>query len=113
MDEVDLKDLLRQIPTQGKPFMQQIFDEVRAEREYQDKRWGHNADDTVNSPNDFVAYIAHYATRWLAGSLPPKYSTSVLNTYRKQMIKVAALAVAAIESLDRQRVANGKAFFEG
>lgn len=88
-----------------------IFNAIDKEREYQETRWGNTADDTKNTPNDYAAYIAHHSTRWFTGGFAP-YSQSAVDTFRAQMIKVAAIAVAAIESLDRQRAASGKAFYE-
>jgi hypothetical protein len=91
--------------------MADVYDEIRAEREYQTNKWGVEADDTANTPNDWVAYIAHHASRWFKGGFLPVKGGSV-DDFRTQMIKTAALAVAAVESLDRQRAANGTAFYE-
>ena len=88
-----------------------IFDEIKAERQYQDKRWGHELDDRLNTPFHWVAYITQYATKWMAGTWPP-FGRDTTDDFRKMMIKVAAIAVAAIESLDRQRVNKGNAFYE-
>jgi hypothetical protein len=91
--------------------MDNILNEIRAEREYQKNKWGDEVDVTVNTPNDFVSYIAHHSTRWFDGGFTP-YTSDVVDTYRKQMIKTATLAVAAVEALDKQRETNGQAFFE-
>lgn len=88
-----------------------IFNEITEELSYQEKRWGTKADDTINRPNDWVAYISHYATKWFTGGFAP-YSDMGVNGFRKSMIKVAALAVAAVKSLDRQRENKGSAFYE-
>ncbi len=88
-----------------------ISTEILAEVESQRNRWGTAADDTVNTPNDFVSYISHHASRWFPGGFAP-YSAATLDAYRAQMVKVAALAVSAIASLDRQRAQRGTAFFE-
>ena len=88
-----------------------ILNEIERERAYQDGKWGHKADDTKNEPNDWVAYIAHHSSRWFSGGFAP-YNTPTVDAFRKQMIKVAALAVAAVESLDRQRITDGAAFYE-
>lgn len=88
-----------------------ILDEVRKEREYQKEKWGFKADTQLNTPNDFVSYISHHSTKWFEGGFEP-YPPEVVDEYRKQMVKVAALAVAAIEGLDYQRGNNGNAFFE-
>ena len=76
-----------------------IYQEVQAEREYQIKKWGNKADLEINRPMDFVGYIAHHSTRWFNGGFAP-YNRATLDDYRREMVKVAALAVAAIESVD-------------
>lgn len=91
--------------------MEKIFAEIKAEREYQKNKWGNEADVTINTPNDFVAYITHYASRWFKGGFTP-YPSSIVDDYRTHMIKTAALAVAAIEALDSMRSDEGRAFFE-
>ena len=58
-----------------------------------------------------MAYIVHYSTNWFNGGFAP-YDTATVDEFRVQMIKIAALALAAIESLDRQRVENGAAHYE-
>lgn len=77
-----------------------IYDEIKAEREYQKEKWGVEKDDTLNTPNDWVAYIANHSSRWFPGGFRP-YSEEVVADFRTQMVKVATLAVAAIESVDR------------
>ncbi len=89
-----------------------IYDEIETERKYQRKRWGNDADDTSNTPFHFASYIAHYATRWMAGEWVP-LRRGTTDAFRQAMVKVAAIAVAAIESVDRQREDNGKTFYEG
>jgi hypothetical protein len=88
-----------------------ILTEVREERRYQDTRWGHEVDDTKNTPWMWAAYIASYATSWMNGSFPPIGEDNVRN-FRKAMVKAAAIAVAAIESIDRQTEANGRPFYQ-
>lgn len=91
--------------------LRQILDVIAAERGYQMTRWGNKADDTLNSPNDWVAYISHHATRWFNGGFAP-YDADTVAEFRKQMVKVATLAVAAIESVDRQTELNGRPFYQ-
>lgn len=79
--------------------VEDVVKEIVAEREYQVKKWGDTNDLYVNTPMDFVGYIANHSTRWFGGGFRP-YSREVLENYRKQMIKTAALAVAAIEHTD-------------
>ena len=77
-----------------------ILKEVNSEREYQEQKWGNSTDDKMNSPLDYVGYIANLSTRWFPGGFPP-YSEATLRHYRQAMIKTAALAIAAVEQLER------------
>lgn len=88
-----------------------VVQEIIKEREYQNSKWGHEADDTLNTPWMWASYIAQYATKWMAGTFLPIGSAATDN-FRTSMIKVGALAVAAVESIDRQRDIKSKAFFE-
>lgn len=76
---------------------EKIFKEIDAERDAQDAKWGAEFDDR-NTAYNWAAYIAQYATRNLIGN--PRAASEVL--FRADMVKVAALAVAAIESTDRR-----------
>lgn len=91
--------------------MSDIYAEIKSERDYQLNKWGDKVDLEVNTPNDFVSYIAHHSTRWFNGGFEP-YPSHVVDDYRTQMIKTAAIAVAAVEALDKQREQNTHAFFE-
>lgn len=88
-----------------------IFAEIAVEREHQIRRWGTEVDDRKNGPNDWIAYIAHYATQWFKGEFRP-YSKGTGAAFRANMVKVAATAVAAIESHDRQVLLKGKPHYE-
>ena len=70
-----------------------IFAEVDMERVRQDGLWGIAFDDS-NTAFDWVAYITKFAGK----SLTRPFSWT---GFRECMIKVAALAVAAIEACDR------------
>ena len=88
--------------------IREFFQKVREERSYQADRWSDGTedgldviDDDKNEANDFVAFIAHHATRWMPGGFPP-YDRVVLTTFKTQMVKVAALAFAAHTWADRR-----------
>ncbi len=86
--------------------MDDIIKEIVTEREYQISRWGGPQEDAENnSPADFVLYITKYATDWFKGGLPPHDTEN----FRESMIKVATLAIAAIqaEELFKEKV-NGE-----
>jgi hypothetical protein len=85
-----------------------IYAEITEERQYQVQKWGNDA---VNTPWMWAAYIAQYATSWMKGEFLPVRRSST-DLFRQSMLKVACLAVAAIESVDRQRGLNGQTFYE-
>lgn len=89
----------------------QALEEIANERTYQEGKWGNEADDTLNTPNDFIAYMNAYSTRWFPGGFTP-YNPETVDAFRKSMVKTAAIAVAAIESVDRQRENAGHTFYE-
>lgn len=91
--------------------MDNIFEEIRRERQHQVERWGNDVDDSVNTPWMWASYIAQYATSWMRGTFAP-IDRTVTDAFRQSMVKVATLAVAAIESIDRQRNKQGTTFFE-
>ena len=80
-----------------------ILDEIKKERDYQDNKWGTTFDDN-NSPHDFAVYITKYATRNMGGTLGQKtfISDEEYAQIRTDMIKVAAIAAAAVEAIDRK-----------
>lgn len=63
-----------------------LFEEIEAERVYQDKKWGGPRFDDANTREDWIRYIIEYATGVRGTDI------------RSRMIKCAALAIAAIES---------------
>lgn len=70
----------------------QVFEAIENERDYQNGKWG-TAFDDKNTINDWTTYIARYATNaaWAQTG----------EDQAKQLVKVAALAVAALEALAR------------
>ena len=71
-----------------------IYEEIHNERIAQDDKWGGPRVDDANRNNDWVAYIAKHVGS--AVSLPWDK-----DRFRVQMIRVGALAVAAVEWCDR------------
>jgi hypothetical protein len=72
---------------------EEIFVEIENERAYQDKKWGFAFDDK-NTINDWAAYIGIYTAKAVAMGIPAAEQ-------RTQLLKVASLAIAAIETFDR------------
>lgn len=75
---------------------EKILDEVFTERSYQESRWG-NEFDNLNTVSDWISFITCYASMCGTGSPPPDG-----RDFRSCMVKVAALAVAAVETYDRR-----------
>lgn len=73
--------------------VEEIAQEILAERQYQQKKWGDSFDEK-NTANDWMAYILAYAGK--AVTLPWDGKT-----YRAMLVKTAALCFAAIEWFDR------------
>jgi hypothetical protein len=80
--------------------MQEIFEEIRKERAYQDERWGGSSHDDEHSVRDWVFFIVGYAGK-IATSPETNWGRNELNV-RRYFVKIGALAVAALEALDRR-----------
>lgn len=73
--------------------MNAIYTELKAERDYQDGKWGHAFDDK-NTLNDWMQYINIHGAKAAAMGVSKEEQ-------RKQMVKVTALGIAALEAFDR------------
>ena len=71
-----------------------IYDEIKKERKEQDAKWGGPAHDDEHIPAEWRRFIIYHA------NLP--FMVGEKEDFRYQMVRVAALAVAAIESIDRK-----------
>jgi hypothetical protein len=69
---------------------------VKLRRRYQDQKskWGHAFDDK-NTPNDWVSFIANYAVKGCTFRV-------TADEFREAMVDVAAIALAAVEALERR-----------
>jgi hypothetical protein len=79
------------------PILDSQIEELKQEREYSISKWegeGGNikAFDDGHSQNDWMAYLCQYATR----------SRGDQEAWRKDLIKVANIALAAASSYDRK-----------
>lgn len=81
--------------------MEKIFDEIKAERKAQDEQWGGPEHDDGHSWFDFLRFIRKQ--NCLAENEHEKtFNTEkLIGMARARFVKIAALAVAAIESIDR------------
>lgn len=84
-----------------------VYADIDLERERQDENVGHEFDDTCN-PNDWVTFVTRFlsiAADDTLGKVSQKANKLPLTTlalrYRLNMIKAAAVVIAAIEAFDR------------
>ena len=82
-----------------------ILKEIVDERDRQDEMWGGEEHDDGHRINDWIAFITEY----LGKSREAPYN---IGNFRDNMIKVAALAVAAAESVDRAIESDNRAVNE-
>lgn len=61
---------------------------IAAERQYQDKKYGGIEHDRTHSANDWIAYISLHAGKGVDGG----------EDFKEAMVRVAALAIAALEA---------------
>ena len=70
--------------------IKEVTDEIIEERERQDKKWGGVEHDDQHSTDDFFNFIGQ---RVIYNMTPEEA--------RKSLVEIAALAVAAVQSMDR------------
>ncbi len=75
--------------------IENVIDDILAERALQDKEWGGNEHDDKHDFYDWRTYLYKQIT---AASM----ESGQHDRQRKRLVKIAALAVAAIESMDRK-----------
>lgn len=85
--------------------MNSIINEVKKERQKQDAKWGeqnHRPIEWVGILTEEVGEVAKEAVDFHFGDNPTLRLKCIKN-YRAELIQVAAVAVAMIESLDRNK----------
>lgn len=76
---------------------ERIYDEIDEEREYQLVKHGTARDDT-HTLVEWIGYVTHQVGKCYTGVYG-----QYLSVFRKHMVRTAALAVAAIEAIDRKK----------
>jgi len=80
-----------------------VFDDVRAERKRQELKWG----EQNHSPAEWLMILGEEVGEANQAALEAHFAGThnpgnhTLKDYRKELIQVAAVAIAAVESLDR------------
>ena len=83
--------------------MESLIKEIIAERRAQDEQWGGAKHDDSHDALDWLTFIRRQdlkAKHW------DTWPSRVSATYRSRLVKIAALAFAAIESYDRKLSAS-------
>lgn len=84
--------------------MESIFEEIKRERKAQDAKWG----EQDHKPIEWVAILTEEVGEVSKEALENHFKecyrdVDQLANYRKELVQVAAVAVAMIESLHRNR----------
>jgi hypothetical protein len=82
-----------------------LWDEILTERALQDAEHGGPANDDTLTVGDWTALVTQFAGRCYGVARLGR-----MDLYRSRMIQVAAIAVAALESFDRQNQPPGVPF---
>lgn len=82
-----------------------ICREIQAERALQDAQWGGAAHDDTHDPASWCDFIEHQIHRAAATvSDRPTWTADDLRLLRQRLIKIAALGIAGVQSIDRELV---------
>ena len=87
--------------------MENIFIEIKEERQKQDIKWG----EQNHKPIEWIAILTEEVGEASKSALEAHFQkcywdAEKLKNYRSELIQVAAVAVAMIESLDRNNTNN-------
>lgn len=80
-----------------------VLSDIAYEREQQDAKYGGVGHDDYHTPNDWIVLIARYASN--AAAYPAcreDWTEEDAARFRKNMVRAGALAVAAVEYIDRK-----------
>jgi hypothetical protein len=75
-----------------------VVNEVSSERKRQDDEWGGTEHDDQHDTRDWTGFLLDQCYRTDKAAM-----RGDLSEYRERLVKVAALAIAAVESFDRKR----------
>lgn len=96
-----------------------VYDEIQAERQAQDEQWGGQDHDDSHVIWDWSSFLRRFAQKahdegdqeWEGDNR--RWKPSSFSARRRRLIQVAALAVAEIESIDRNRERAASTLNEG
>ena len=83
--------------------MRYILDSIKLERKDQDARWG----EQNHPPYIWLTILGEEVGEANVALLKADFGKEVIGNYREELVQIAAVAVAAIESLDRNEFIPG------
>jgi hypothetical protein len=83
-----------------------VINSIAAERHLQDLQWGGPANDDLRDVDDWLQYIALQGRKMAEDIMQCTEWTEAQKVSRQRFIKIAALCVAAVQSLDRKEAGN-------
>jgi hypothetical protein len=84
-----------------------IYEEIKSERLREDEEWGGAAHDDIHEAEKWCSFLRHQvrladrACSLATDEITGAEEQILINGYRERLIKIAAVALAATESLDR------------
>jgi hypothetical protein len=78
-----------------------VLDEVCDERIRQDKQWGGDKHDDEHGPIEWLGFIDYQADKAISETAGLQTDRSIAPYVRARLVKIAALAVAGMASIDR------------
>lgn len=83
--------------------LEAILESIVDERWRQDQKWGGREHDDTHSVEDWERLIIRHSYRLTEGPTVLAGSRTAAKDYRERLIKIAALAVAAVQAWDRKQ----------
>ena len=85
--------------------MKMIIEAIKIERELQNKKWG----EQNHHPIKWITILSEEIGEAAKAALEHEYLSdderkTMLNNYRKELVSIAAVAIAAIESVNRNEL---------
>ncbi|MFL9904535.1 hypothetical protein PQR71_41485 [Paraburkholderia fungorum] len=78
-----------------------IYDDVCDERIRQDKQWGGDAHDDQHGVLEWLGFVDHQTDKAISETAGLQTDRSIAQHVRARLVKIAALAVAGMASIDR------------
>jgi hypothetical protein len=80
-----------------------VLGEVAVERARQDAQWGGPAHDDTHDPGDWMEFVGQQLEKFACQMMLRGQSYYMTPDARQRFVKIAALSIAAVESMDRKR----------